>query len=471
VSSKRNLIGISSFIDPAGDRVAAKPAASSIHLEGKNLRSRYYRKMLKLAAIYLASFIPVTPYYAVGQLKDNDKILNVRSFGARGDGVADDTAAIQAAITAAQNGATIRFPAGTYDVANIIVKNRSGLSFVGEGRNSVIKQKSGAPRIATFQGSRDIVISRLVFDANGITSYGGVMFYDSTAVRIENNSFFDSAPKLIRLADRYSVVFGKGASPSQDIQILNNTIDDLQLEVDYARKVVIEGNTVSRAVNTAGIGIFSIGDNAVAEDYLITRNKVIDPIGAGFSVGIDPPTNNNCIFRRITIANNQVIRRRTSGYGVRIGTPNSSQKTTGNIFEDIAIKDNDLRTEKNAPAPDRFIFANSSPTAGIVFNALTIRGNRLLNERSGGKGYAIDLRRIQKSLIADNRIRGAANGIYLGGDLLSNEIVNNDVEASAVAYEFEGSLGGNRITNNRFVGNPREGWKLSALQQSDLVQR
>jgi Pectate lyase superfamily protein len=400
-----------------------------------------------------------------------DKVFNVKEFGAKGDGVSDDTAAIQAAIDAAPNGSTISLPSGTYNVANFVVKNRSGLSFVGEGRNSIIKQKSGATRIATFQGSRDIRISKLAFDANGVESYGGVVFYDASGVLIENNSFIDSAPKPIRVTDRYPIIFGKGQSPSQDIRILNNTIDDLQLEVNHAKGVVIEGNTVSRAVKTAGIGIFSVGDNAVAEDYLITRNKVIDPIGTGFTVGLDPPTNNNCIFRRITIANNQIIRSKTIEYGVRIGTGDSSKKTVGNVFQDIAIKDNEFRIEKTAPVPEQFIFANSSPTAGIVFNGLTVSGNKIQNDRPGGRGYAIDLRRIQKSHIADNRIRGAANGIYLGGDLLSNEIVNNDVEASAVAYEFEGSLGGNRAINNRVAGNPRQVWKLSELQSSDSVQQ
>src|SRR5262249_35386981 len=108
--------------------------------------------------------------------QDGGRVFSVRGFGARGDGVADDTAAIQAAINAAPDGSTISFPSGTYNVANFVVKNRSGLSFFGEGRNSVIKQKSGAPRIATFEGTRDIVISNLAFDANGIVSYGGVVF-------------------------------------------------------------------------------------------------------------------------------------------------------------------------------------------------------------------------------------------------------------------------------------------------------
>lgn len=408
---------------------------------------------------------------AIAFAQDNRKIINVKESGVKGDGVSDDTAAVQRVINAAPDGSTLYFPAGTYNVSDLQVNKRSGLSFIGEGRNSVIRQKTGANRIAFFRESRDITITKLAFDANGITQFGGVTFYAGTRVRIENNWFVDSAPKPVKGADRYAFVFARGGSPSQDIQILNNTIDDLQLEVDHAQRVVIDGNTVSRAVQTAGIGIFTIGDNAIAEDYQITRNTLIDPMQTGFNVGIDPPTSRNCIFRRITIANNTIIRKKIAGYGFRIGTPANSQTTTGNVFEDIVIKDNLIRIEPTAPAPSRMIFANASAAAGIVFKRLTVTGNTIENGGARSSEYAIDLRRIQNSIVADNTVKGVTNGISLAGALLSNEVRNNNVEASDVAYLMEGSLGGNKATNNRIVGNPRQGWKLSALNTSDSIER
>ena len=255
---------------------------------------------------------------AAGSGQSRGRVVNVKEFGARGNGLADDTTAIQAAINAAKPGETIYFPAGVYSVSNFVVKNRSSLSFAGEGQKSTIKQKTGAARIATIEASRDIEISNLTFDANGIASYGGVVFYAAKGVRIENNTFLDSAPKLGGKTDRYSFVFARGSEPSQDVKIINNVIDDLQLEVNHSQRVVIDRNTVKRAVATAGIGIFTVGDKAIAEDYQITNNTVVDPLGAGFSVGIDPPTDSHCILRRITIADNQVIRTKTTGYGVRI---------------------------------------------------------------------------------------------------------------------------------------------------------
>ena len=407
---------------------------------------------------------------ATGSGQEGGIIVNVREFGARGDGVADDTGAVQSAINAAKTGETIYFPSGIYNVSNFAVKNRSGLSFVGEGEKSVIKQKAGAARIATVETSRDIVISNLAFDANGIVSYGGVVFYAVSGVRIENNTFIDSAPKPIGRTDRYSFVFARGSTPSRDIKILNNVIEDLQLEVNHSQRVLIERNTVRRAVATAGIGIFTVGDGAIAEDYQITNNTVVDALGAGFSVGIDPPTDSHCVFRRITIADNQVIRTKTTGYGVRIGTPNNSIKTTGNVFEDIVVKDNVFRIDTTAPVSREMIFANTSAKSEISFERLTITGNTIENDGPMNRGFAIDLRRLRNSIVADNSAKGVGSGIALTAPL-ANELRNNVVGASEVAYRLDSSLGGNKATNNRIVGNPKQRWRLSNMKPTDAVEQ
>lgn len=404
-------------------------------------------------------------------LAQTRNIFNVRDFGARGDDAADDTAAIQRTVDAAPDGATVYFPPGIYQVANFFVRNRARLSFVGEGETSVIKQRTGAPRIATFEQAREVTITKLTFDANGILKYGGVAFYASTGVRIEQNRFFDNAPKPANAGDHYSIVFGKGPRPSRDIKIVNNTIDDLQLEVDHSQNVLIEGNTVRRALNTAGIGIFTIGDHAVAEDYLIKGNTLIDPPKLGFAVELDPPTNNYCSFRRIAIVGNRIIRAKTAGRGILIGTPDNSKPTVGNVFEDITIKDNVMRVESGAPQPGPMIFANASARSTIIFQRLTITGNRFENKATTSIGYAIDLRRVQNSTVAANNITGATSGIALSGELSANDLRGNVVEAAEIAYRFDSSQGSNRAADNRILGNPRQPWITSNLKPSDAIAR
>jgi len=59
---------------------------------------------------------------------------DVRSFGARGDGTADDTRAIQAAINALpRSGGTVALPAGTYRSSNLLVADREGVRLLGNG--------------------------------------------------------------------------------------------------------------------------------------------------------------------------------------------------------------------------------------------------------------------------------------------------------------------------------------------------
>jgi hypothetical protein len=67
----------------------------------------------------------------------NSSIFNVLDYGAVGDGVADDTAAVQAAINAAvasvsAGGATVYFPRGNYNCTNLTLANKSGLHLTGD---------------------------------------------------------------------------------------------------------------------------------------------------------------------------------------------------------------------------------------------------------------------------------------------------------------------------------------------------
>lgn len=75
----------------------------------------------------------------------NGAPFNVLDFGAVGDGVADDTAAIQAAVDAA-NGDYVFFPNGTYRITDSITRLTSttetfipGMKLIGEGLNTIIK--------------------------------------------------------------------------------------------------------------------------------------------------------------------------------------------------------------------------------------------------------------------------------------------------------------------------------------------
>lgn len=111
----------------------------------------------------------------------NQQTVNVKDimFGAKGDGVTDDTAAIQRAVDAVyrRGGGVINFPAGTYSVTSVNI--REGITYQGIGE-AIIKrpdnlfQKKRHVRTFTNQafaylGNHDsapLVFKDLTFDGN-----------------------------------------------------------------------------------------------------------------------------------------------------------------------------------------------------------------------------------------------------------------------------------------------------------------
>ena len=87
------------------------------------------------------------------------EVVSVKDFGAVGNGVADDTAAIQAAIN---SGYSVVFPAGTY-LCNNLTQSTSYQRFYGHGEVRIIKNANGPLLTCTGQG--------LLFD--GLIFYGG----------------------------------------------------------------------------------------------------------------------------------------------------------------------------------------------------------------------------------------------------------------------------------------------------------
>ena len=76
--------------------------------------------------------------------------LNVRSFGAQGDGLADDTTAIQKGIdeAKARKGSIVFFPSGIYLVSQIVLRGGisligSGINLPGNGLGTILQQKPG----------------------------------------------------------------------------------------------------------------------------------------------------------------------------------------------------------------------------------------------------------------------------------------------------------------------------------------
>jgi len=320
-------------------------------------------------------------------------VIDVRSYGALPDDASDDSVAIQRAIDNAPDKSTIYFPRGTYLVADVTINNRNGLTLIGDGSTlSVLKRSGSYPNIFESTGSTDMLVTQLGFDVNGIAAFGGFNFYNAKRVVITKTRFFDSNKQPVAGYDRYSWVFGRGSVPSEDILINDNLIEDLQLEVDFGLRVRIEGNTVVRPVATSGIGVFTVNNNTTAQQYTIQKNTIVDPVvsAGGIVLHLDPPSDSYSTMKSFRILDNHIVYTKyISGHhasAIRLGTGDSSQATTGNVFDDIVIQNNVVYKDPGSPYDfgdvNAVIFGNSSATVNFKFDNTNVSNN--LIHYSGG---------------------------------------------------------------------------------------
>ncbi len=146
-----------------------------------------YLKKPNIHTMKISIFSAITIFFLCIHLNAQNKI-NVRSYGATGDGASDDTKAIQAAINSASSSVEtiIYFPEGTYKIASFTTTSNyfenyclllhSNLDIKGDGKKSIIKlgdhifdkeDSNANAHIFLGRETANISFSNLVIDMNG----------------------------------------------------------------------------------------------------------------------------------------------------------------------------------------------------------------------------------------------------------------------------------------------------------------
>lgn len=363
--------------------------------------------------------------------------INVRAYGAVGDGVTDDTAAVQAAIDAMSAGDALDFGEGTYLVSSAVrmsgsAQDRTGLTFLGRG--AVIRLASGvaSQNVAEIVSGANYRVAGLTFHGNKGTitpdgsdaSYryhnglyvGAVAGKTLSNVRIEGCRFTAAAYCGVMLGS--GPVAPGAILPGVDEVVVTGCqfdANEVGLSGGAYRKVAITGNSF------ADNDIYGCVADVDCVDVTISGNT--------FRTGTSLGATNTNIFAynvdRVTITGNACDGGKT---GILISTGVRDFTVTGNTV--------------NASAADG-IAVNNSTVGVVAANAVSSAGNYGISVSNNASQITINA----------NTVRAASyDGIYLSSTsacmVSGNESVFNLGSGIYALSSSSLSVVGNLCLNN-----------------------
>jgi hypothetical protein len=241
--------------------------------------------------------LPPTTKIAESMPSKVTEILIVTDFGAKGDGMTDDTVAVQAAVNAsiASGGTEVLFPIGTYLISHVDLL--SYITLIGQGWNSKLKQKLGTTaRYPEGDGmvtcnlvdrrsdnnvannKRGIVIRDLLLEGNSVES-GFLEINAIVGMQAVSDVLIERCKFVAPQGD--GIAFYSGTSAAAERHCENLTIRDCVFDgVNYLNRngisfydvdgAVVDGCYFARLTNTGMPGAVCVeGRNAT---YVINRN-------------------------------------------------------------------------------------------------------------------------------------------------------------------------------------------------------
>jgi hypothetical protein len=325
-------------------------------------------------------------------------VLNVKDFGALGDGLADDTTEIQAAVNAAVSSRKpLYIPPGTYTISSTItIPAGEGLTVSGAGWASSIKLKANANCfIFTMTGADTRSVFRdLELDGNcleqGVTgSSGGINGSGAVACLFENIHFVGCRDDGLFLGGMTGGAFG------HNNRIIGCLFDESMASTGPGRGITMQSNDENQIVacdfeflgGSGGTGF----ETAVA---------ILDRAGTQFITA--------CNFVGGATNNTK---------GVRIQDA-SSTKITGSNFDGTAGDSIFIAGSQNSVVGNTIFSPGEVGTAGQASGihlewAATqnlIQGNSVASSPTNGK---------TRSLIREESMGGSGNNSVIGNVLIT----------------------------------------------------
>jgi hypothetical protein len=331
-------------------------------------------------------------------------VISVRDYGAKGDGSADDSAAIQAALHGAAPGATVLVPPGVYLLESTLDITRSDVKLVGVGKESILRRRPrtyetmiAVPLVGpAYQRDllpRNVVISRLTIDGNKVEprapeaeNFLGIGVWQARNLVLSELTLLDHYHDAIGVANGYE--------HSRDVRIEKVHV------VRAGRNGIHLGQGTGLSVSLAHV-----------EDTPSPQWRPDGKVsGNGLNIEVEG-YQDNAVVDQVTISDSIFDRINATGAGAGL----IIQPAYGPVY-DVVIKNNHV---KNHPVglmtivgrgwPPQSQFAQTDPIWKVV-----IERNWVLYESASVVGGGISVHGTQNVLIKNNVFRDAGRWYRYG---------------------------------------------------------
>lgn len=383
-------------------------------------------------------------------------------WGATGDGVTDDSTAMQAAATAA-TGRVLRIPTGTYVTDQIVLGNDTivdcqGMAAILKGRANM----AGSSAVLSIgnPSKHGVVVRNLAIDGNKAnqvnTVYGIAIGDDSYNCKVINCHIYDTSGSCIALSGYDHLIEGNRLHGSK-----LNAIMAVATDAHDIYGLAIEKNWIyDLTVDGAGIEL----DEGV-HDSSIRGNSVWDCISNGIEA------ENGCY--NIVISGNVVYRTTAAGvgaYGILIGLSSTSRvptiaatniTVTGNIvrnwYRGIYVDTMTMATvtDNQSFFNDNDGIAVTGVSHSVISNNKAVNNGQSFANRYGLLFTNVDYSSVIGNLACDTEAGGArtqdrgmsfdaaSSYITLLGNIAYNNITS-DITSAVATGKIAANIGYNR---------------------------
>ena len=425
-----------------------------------NLRNFHCKTFIELKQFRLLIILFLLTSNVFGET-----IINVKNYGAKGNGETDDTKSIQSAIDNAPENSIIYFPKGTFIVGkikitanyleNYCLRLKSNLSFFGDGNASVIRfannifnkvSKNASAHMFYGNELQNISFSKLMIDMNGSKnrvpksefykniaavlvirgrnlSFQNITFKNSSGttmlnimgkgsnLSIENNQFLNGGNYVGSIiANKNQKDFSFIYSEWDSTLISNNKIQQQDINIaleNYCGGIEIHGSNSKVSDNTIigcwpAIYITSSGNDTL-KNIIVENNQLLNCIN-GISFWLIKPMKN--IFIRNNIISLTFPRSKKVPFVAGILFPNGNMNEYNEKLANNATSEN-LIIRSNTVTADTMNIAS----IGIILHSVKnteidsniIKGMNRAGISLTGSKWGIDSLIVKNNIFSDFR--------------------------------------------------------------------